>query len=168
MRFFLFGSASLFFYDYTGNIHVLYVMNPIFYISANRFYPWRWRGFSFIQIKGSYFKGELLCLFFKWISFVCLCTISSGWTYRNTFHTQMTMMVDGWLVDCGLTSHSAIFQLYTDGTDVQYQNFDLLPDTQRHGQLGVFSVPSLPRHGYRGVPRRLLPPCHRRAHTRWG
>ena len=71
-------------------------------------------------------------------------------------------------VDWGLTSHSAIFQLYSDGTDVQFPNFDLLPGTQRHGHLGVFSVPSLPRHGHRDVQRRLLPPCHQRAHTRWG
>ena len=28
-----------------------------------------------------------------------------------------------------------------------FPNFDLLPGTQRHGQLGVFSVPSLPRPG---------------------
>ena len=70
------------------------------------------------------------------------------------------------VVDCGLTSHSAIFQLYSDGTDVQFPNFDLLPGTQRHGQLGVFSVPSLPRHGHRDVRRRLLPPCDQRAHTR--
>ena len=52
------------------------------------------------------------------------------------------------VVDCGLTSHSAIFQLYSDGTDVQFPNFDLHP---RHGQLGVFSVPSLPRHAHRDV-----------------
>ena len=52
-----------------------------------------------------------------------------------------------YLVGCGLTSHSAIFQLYSDGTVVQFPNFDLLLGTQRHGQLGVFSVPSLPRHG---------------------
>ena len=52
-----------------------------------------------------------------------------------------------WLVGCGFTSHSAIFQLYSDGTDAQFPNFDLLSGTQRHGQLGVFSVPSLPRHG---------------------
>ena len=73
-----------------------------------------------------------------------------------------------WLVGCGLTSHSAIFQLYRDGTVVQFPNFDLLPGTQRHGQLGVFSVPSLPQHGHRDVRRRLKPPCHQRAHTRWG
>ena len=74
----------------------------------------------------------------------------------------------GWLVGCGLTSHSAIFQLYSDGTVVQFPNFDLLLGTQRHGQLGVFSVPSLPQHGHRDVRRRLKPPCHQRAHTRWG
>ena len=36
-------------------------------------------------------------------------------------------------VDCGLTSHSAIFQLYSDGTDVQFPNFDLLPGTHAMG-----------------------------------
>ena len=61
----------------------------------------------------------------------------------------------GWLVGCSLTSHSLIFQLYSDGTVVQFPNFDLLPDTERHGQLGFFSVPSLPRHGHRDVQRRL-------------
>ena len=76
--------------------------------------------------------------------------------------------IQGWLVGFGLTSHSAIFQLYSDGTVVQFPNFDLLPGTQRHGQLGVFSVPSLPRHGHRDVRRLLLPPCHQRVHTRWG
>ena len=60
-----------------------------------------------------------------------------------------------WLVGYGLTSHSAIFQLYGDGTVVQFPNFDLLPGTQRDGHLVVFSVPSLPRHGYRDVRRRL-------------
>ena len=45
---------------------------------------------------------------------------------------------------CGLMSHSAIFQLYSDGTVVQFLNFDLLPGTQRHGQLEVLSVLSLP------------------------
>ena len=37
------------------------------------------------------------------------------------------------VVDCGLTSHSAIFQLYSDGTDVQFPNFDLLPGTHAMG-----------------------------------
>ena len=37
------------------------------------------------------------------------------------------------VVDCGLTSHSAIFQLYSDGTDVQFPNFDLLPGTPAMG-----------------------------------
>ena len=37
------------------------------------------------------------------------------------------------VVDCGLTSHSAIFQLYSDGTDVQFPNFDLLPGTHALG-----------------------------------
>ena len=72
------------------------------------------------------------------------------------------------LVGCGLRSHSAIFQLYSDGTVVQFPSFDLLPGTQRHGQLGVFSVPSLPRHGHRDVRRRLKRLCHQRARMRWG
>ena len=72
------------------------------------------------------------------------------------------------LVGCGLTSHSEIFQLYSDGTVVQFPNFDLLPGTQRHGQLVVFGVPSLPRHGHRDVKRCLKPPCHQSAHTQWG
>ena len=52
----------------------------------------------------------------------------------------------GWLVVV-LMSHSAIFQLYSDGTVVQFPNFDLLPGTQRHGQLGVFSVRAYPDTG---------------------
>ena len=87
-------------------------------------------------------------------------TCMSVKTFRRT--------VFGWLVGCGLTSHSAIFQLYSDGTVVQFPNFDLLSGTQRHGQLGVFSMPSLPQHGHQDVRRRLKPPCHQRAHTRWG
>ena len=35
-------------------------------------------------------------------------------------------------------------------------------------QVGVLSVPSLPRHGNRDVRGRLLPPCYQRAYTRWG
>ena len=53
-------------------------------------------------------------------------------------------------------------------TIVQFPNLDLLSGTQCYGQLGVFSVPSLPRHGHWDVRRRLLPPYHQRAHTRWG
>ena len=37
------------------------------------------------------------------------------------------------VVVCGLTSHSAIFQLYSDGRDVQFPNFDLLPGTHAMG-----------------------------------
>ena len=33
----------------------------------------------------------------------------------------------GWLACWGQTSHSAIFQVYTDGTVVQFQNLDLQP-----------------------------------------
>ena len=96
---------------------------------------------------------EKNCRIKQWITHVCQSKPSD---------------VFGLLVGYGLTSHSAIFQLYSDGTVVQFPNFDLLPGTQRHGQLGVFSVPSLPQHGHRDVRRRLKPPCHQRAHTRWG
>ena len=37
------------------------------------------------------------------------------------------------VVDCGLTSHSARFQLYRDGTNVQFPNFDLLSGTHAMG-----------------------------------
>ena len=37
------------------------------------------------------------------------------------------------VVDCGLTSHSATYQLYSDGTDVQFPHFDLLPGIQAMG-----------------------------------
>ena len=71
----------------------------------------------------------------------------------------------GWLVcllvGCGLTSHSAIFQLYSDGT---IRNFVLLPGTQRHGQLGSLTCRVDPDTG----TFFYLPPCHQRAHTRWG
>ena len=40
------------------------------------------------------------------------------------------------VVDCDLTSHSAIFQLYSDRTDVQFPNFDLLPGTHAMGSWG--------------------------------
>ena len=36
-------------------------------------------------------------------------------------------------VCCGFTSHSAIFQLYSDRTVVQFPNFDLLPGTHAMG-----------------------------------
>ena len=73
-----------------------------------------------------------------------------------------------WLVVCGLTSYSAIFQLYSDRTVVQFPNLDLLPSTRCHGQQGVFSVPSLPRQGHWEIQRRLLPPCHQRNYTQLG
>ena len=75
------------------------------------------------------------------------------------FQVNISNDCRGWLVGlvgCGLTSHSAIFQLYSDGTVVQFPNFDLLPDTKRHWQLGVFSVPSLPRQGHRDVRKTSL------------
>ena len=74
------------------------------------------------------------------------------WTVRK-FSTQFRLncWLVGWLVGCGLTSHSAIFQLYNDGTVVKFPNLDLFPGNQRHGQLGIFSVPRLPRHGHQDV-----------------
>ena len=51
------------------------------------------------------------------------------------------------LVGCGLTSHTAIFQLYSDGTVVQFPNLDLLPETQRHGQLGSLVCQAYPGMG---------------------
>ena len=51
------------------------------------------------------------------------------------------------MVGCGFTSHSAICQLYSDGTVVQFQNFDLLPGTQLHGQLGVLAWQVYPDAG---------------------
>ena len=61
----------------------------------------------------------------------------------------MAFLISKWPRDwlwCKVTFSN--FQLYSDGTEVQFPNFDLLPGTKRHGQLGVFSVPSLPRHGH--------------------
>ena len=49
---------------------------------------------------------------------------------RNNWYDVFVVVV---VVVCGLTSHSAIFQLYSDGTDVQFQNFDLLPGTHAMG-----------------------------------
>ena len=93
----------------------------------------------------------------------------TGWnqcTVLSVYHYYFTRRLG--LVGCGLTSHSAMFHLHSDGTVVQFPNLDLLPGTHRHGQLGVFSVPSLPRHGHRDIKTRFKPPCHQRAHTRWG
>ena len=95
----------------------------------------------------------------------------SSWNWKKIVYYNVHWewkSVGVWLVGCVFTSHSAIFQLYSDGTVVQFPNFDLLPCTQRHGQLGVLNVPSLPRHGHRDVRRGLLPPCYQSAHTRWG
>ena len=33
--------------------------------------------------------------------------------------------------------------------------------------VGIFNVPSLPRHGHRDVRRPPQTPCHQRAHTQW-
>ena len=48
-----------------------------------------------------------------------------------------------------------ICQLYRDGTVVQFTSFDLLPGTNRHGQLEVLSVPSLPQLRHQDVRRRF-------------
>ena len=57
---------------------------------------------------------------------------------------NMYNLIFGWLVVVLKMSHSPIFQLHSDRTVVHFPNLDLLPGTQRHGQLGVLSVPSLP------------------------
>ena len=51
-------------------------------------------------------------------------------TTAVTVIVRMNLLV---VVDCGLTSHSAIFQLHSDGTDVQFPNCDLLPGTHAMG-----------------------------------
>ena len=57
---------------------------------------------------------------------------------RAKFCTEVFMMPKHLMtklcfVCCGFTSHSAIFQLYSDGTVVQFPNFDLLPGTHAMG-----------------------------------
>ena len=93
------------------------------------------------------------------------------WVFQNARFTHGAQCMNwskasliGWLVCFGLMSHSSIFQLYSDGTVVEFSNLDLLPGNQSHGHLGVFSVPSLPRHGH----QTFLTPCHQRTHTHWG
>ena len=62
----------------------------------------------------------------------------------NLFKYKHNRFSNVWLVGCGLTSHSAIFQLFSNGRVVQFPNLYLLLGTQCHRQLGFFSVPSLP------------------------
>ena len=52
------------------------------------------------------------------------------WGFCQAYIIVVVVVV---VVDCDLTSHSAIFQLYSDGTDVQIPNFDLLPGTNAMG-----------------------------------
>ena len=78
--------------------------------------------------------SRILFLYFNY-----LVSVTAGGPVSPRGHTKPSSTVDfGWfvvavvvvvVVDCGLTSHSAIFQLYSDGTDVQFPNFDLLPGT---------------------------------------
>ena len=91
-------------------------------------------------------------------------------TFINIQDNSIWIFSHIWVVvDCGLTSHSAIFQLYSDVRDkCPVSKFWPAAGHPRHGQLGVFSLPSLPRHGHRDIRRRLLPHCHQRANTRWG
>ena len=60
---------------------------------------------------------------------VCYCMDLKQALYGSCTSRQ------GLLVDWSLTSHSAIFQQYSDGTVVQFPNLDLLPGTQCPGQL---------------------------------
>ena len=66
----------------------------------------------------------------------------SGTRFLKTLHWENAILIiffkragheHGWLVGCGLTSHSVIFQLYSDGTVVKFPNFDLLPGTHAMG-----------------------------------
>ena len=109
---------------------------------------------------------QISTLLLYWHSMYTCLYMRMKW--KNAFEYDVLHYCHVVVVDCGLTSHSAIFQLYSDGTDVQFSKFWPAAGHPRHGQLGVFSVPSLPRHGHRDARRRLLPPCHQRAHTRWG
>ena len=52
--------------------------------------------------------------------------------FKHDIHPRKYVVVVV-VVVCSLTSHSAIFQLYSDGTDVQFPNFDLLPGTHAMG-----------------------------------
>ena len=53
--------------------------------------------------------------------------------YMNRIHsgrsTERQICYSFGLVCCGLMSHSAIFQLYGDGTVVKFPNLNLLPST---------------------------------------
>ena len=72
------------------------------------------------------------------------------------------------LVSCGLTSHSAIFQLYIDGTDVQFSNLVLLPGTHAMGSHGSFTCRAYIVTGT-GTSEDVfnLLTYHQRARTRW-
>ena len=74
--------------------------------------------------------------------------IQTSWNFLLTFRhptnfiglhpiTQWNVTYCRWLVGCCLTSHSAIFQIYSDGTVIQFPNFYLLLSTKGHGQLEV-------------------------------
>ena len=61
---------------------------------------------------------------------------TAAWIEKLNLSDQcMEGIIDtiGWLVGCGFRSHSAIFKLYSDGTVVQFPNFDLLPGTHAMG-----------------------------------
>ena len=59
------------------------------------------------------------------------------------------------LVCCGLTLHSLIFQLYSKRTCVRFTNLELLPGTQRNGELGVFNKSIITWRGYQDIRRRV-------------
>ena len=61
-------------------------------------------------------------------------------------HHIRDIIVSCLLVDCGLTTHYAMFQLYSDETVVQIPS-DLLSVTRCNGQLGLFSDPCLQEMG---------------------
>ena len=60
---------------------------------------------------------------------------------NNVTHKAISLEVFGLvLLWFNVTVSVISVTVYSDGTVVQFQNLDLLPDTQRNGQLGVFSV----------------------------
>ena len=68
-----------------------------------------------------------------------------------TQYTQIyvTSLFDnvGWLVGCGLTSHSAIFHLYSDGTVVQFPNLDPCRAPNAKGNWGSLACRAYPDTG---------------------
>ena len=86
-------------------------------------------------------KSKKPFLLFKFYTFsanfssVALIVALESWCVKNNNNNnnKKNNNSKGLIVECGLTSHSVIFQLYSDGRDVQFPNFDLLPVTHVMG-----------------------------------